>query len=462
MTTPTRETLSSRLGFLLLSAGCAVGLGNVWRFPYIVGQNGGALFVLIYICFLLFFGLPIMIAEFALGRASQRTIIRAYAHLTPNPGPYRFIAPVQGVCNWLLMMFYTTITGWLLAYPVMLLTGHLDFSDPEASFAAFTGSPLQQVGWMWVTCFIGFGVCALGLQKGVESITKKLMMALFVLLFGLCIYAVFLPNAAEGLAFYLKPNFEVLKERSLFQIIIDALGQSFFTLSLGIGAMTIFASYSAKRNTLMSDSLRIIALDTMVAFLSGLVIFPSCFAFGTKPDQGPNLIFLTLPKMFDQMRIGDFHIGLWVGAVFFIFLALAAITTIIAVFENIIAMSMERNHISRKKAILRTAPLLFLLSIPCALSFNLLGWVKPLGPNSSILVFEDFLVSNFALPLGSLAILIFCVSKRFWGWDRFLAEVNAGEGLRVPRKLFFYVAYILPTILVAVFLTMLVLTFTQG
>ena len=449
-----RESLTSLLGFLFFSAGCAVGLGKVWRFPYIVGEGGGALFVLMYIVFLVMFGLPMMVAEFSVGRAAQRSLATAYPLLTPRPGPFRAISKVQVAGNWLLMMYYTTVAGWMLAYPVAILCGWFDFADPEGFYAAFVGNATAQVFWMAVVCLIGFGVCALGLEKGVEDVSKKMMAALFLLLVGLAAYALTLDGSAEGLRFYLMPSLEPLKERPLFDIVFDALGQSFFTLSLGIGSMAIFGSYTSRRYTLPGESAKIIGIDTSVALLSGLIIFPACFAYGVRPGQGPALIFNTLPLVFRQMPGGT-----WIGAAFFVLLALAALTTVIAVFENIIAMTMEARQCTRHKAIRRNAPLLFLLSLPCALGFNLLSGVVPLGEGSTIMDLEDFLVSNVALPLGSLAILIFCVSRRYWGWGNFLREANAGSGLRFPNALRLYMAYILPTILVLVFLTGLAVKF---
>lgn len=456
-----RESLATSLGFLLISAGCAVGLGNVWRFPFIVGQNGGALFVLLYVFFLVIFGLPMMTAEFAVGRAAQRSVATAYPLLTPRPGAYRAISKAQVASNWLLMMYYTTVAGWMLAYPVALLSGWFDFAHPEAFFGAFTGSPTAQVFWMAVVCLIGFGVCALGLEKGVESVTKRMMAVLFVILVGLCVYVLTLDGAGQGVAFYLKPSLKVLETRSLFSIVFDALGQSFFTLSLGIGSMAIFGSYTSRRYTLAGESVKIIGIDTLVALLSGLVIFPACFAFGTSPDSGPSLIFITLPKVFGQMHVGDVALGPWVGAAFFVFLGLAALTTVIAVFENIIAMTMESRACTRHQAIRRNAPLLFLLSIPCALGFNLLSGIQPFGKGSCILDLEDFFVSNVALPLGSLAILIFCVSRRYWGWGNFLKEANAGSGLKLAYGLRIYMTYVLPAVMFLLFAAALLFKFVS-
>lgn len=446
-----RESLASSLGFLLVSAGCAVGLGNVWRFPYIVGKNGGALFVLLYILFLLLFGLPMMTVEFAVGRAAGRSLATAYPLLTPRPGVFRAIARVQVAGNWLLMMFYTTVAGWMLAYPVAILSGWFNFASPEAFFGNFVASASGQLFWMTVVCAIGFGICALGLEKGVESVTKKLMALLFVILVGLSVYVCTLPGAGAGVAYYLKPSLASLQARSLFGVVLDALGQSFFTLSLGIGSMAIFGSYTSRRYTLGGESAKIIGIDTVVALLSGLIIFPACFAFNTRPDAGPSLIFITLPQVFAKMG----PVGTWIGAVFFVFLALAALTTVITVFENIVAMTMERHQCTRHRAIRRNAPLLLLLSVPCALGFGALSGLQPLGAGSTILDLEDFLVSNLALPLGSLAILIFCVSRRYWGWESFLREANAGRGLKLPRGMRWYMAYVLPAVMLFVFVASL-------
>ncbi|MDO5462028.1 MAG: sodium-dependent transporter [bacterium] len=451
-----RETLASSLGFLLVSAGCAVGLGNVWRFPYIVGQYGGALFVLLYIFFLVILGLPMLTAEFALGRASKTSIVRSYNVLSSNAGPFKAISKFQIAGNWVLMMFYTTVAGWMIAYPIAILNGWFNMKEittnadyAENFFKTFTASPSAQIFWVSVVCLIGFGVCALGLKRGVENVTKKMMAFLFVILIGLAIYVFTLDGAGKGLHFYLVPNFDVLKEKNIFDIITAALGQSFFTLSLGIGSMSIFGSYTSRSHSLYGESAKIIAIDTFIALLSGLIIFPACFAYGSQPDEGPGLIFFILPKVFAQMPG-----GIWVGAIFFIFLALAALTTIITVFENIIAMTMDNRQCSRKTAIKRTAPLLFLLSLPCALSFGLLANIK-LG-KLGILDMEDFFVSNVALPLGSLAILVFCVCRKYWGWEKFRQEANEGQGLKLPNFLRHYMAWGIPVIILFVFVVSLI------
>ena len=467
-----RESLGSSLGFLLVSAGCAVGLGNVWRFPFIVGENGGALFVLIYILFLVIFGLPMMVAEFSLGRASQTSVVHSYSTLVPKAKRWDALGRVQVGANWLLMMYYTTIAGWLLAYPVALLSGWFKFSDLIATedkiaagekiaeysvqfFGNFVSNPAAQIFWMAVVCLIGFSICALGLKKGVEDITKKMMTALFIILIGLCVYVMTLDGASEGIKFYLMPSTKILETKSLWSVIYDALGQSFFTLSLGIGSMAIFGSYTSKKYTLPGESAKIIVIDTIVALLAGMVIFPACFAYNTTPDAGPSLIFMTLPKVFAKMPGGIF-----IGSAFFVFLGLAALTTVITVFETILSGSMERTGCTRHAAIKRNAPLLLLLALPCALGFNVLSFITPFGPGSGILDFEDFLVSNIALPLGSLCILIFCVSKRYWGWNNFIKEANTGSGLKLSsgKIMRFYMTFVLPTIMVLVFVMAMIPT----
>lgn len=450
-----RETLTSNLGFLLVSAGCAVGLGNVWRFPYIVGEYGGALFVLLYIFFLVMFGLPMMTAEFAFGRASKSSIAKSYIILAPEAKGFRTISKFQIAANWVLMMFYTTVAGWMIAYPVAILNGWFDIRSvaevdqyAQNFFGAFVASAPAQILWVSVICLIGFGICALGLRQGVEDITKKMMSVLFLILIGLCGYALTLEGAMEGVKFYLVPNLDALKDHSIFEIIHAALGQSFFTLSLGIGSMSIFGSYTSRAKSLAGQSAYIITIDTIIALLSGLIIFPACFAYNVQPSEGPGLIFFALPKVFAQMPG-----GLWVGAIFFIFLALAAITTIVTVFENIIAMTMEGRRCSRHVAIKRNAPLLFLLSLPCALSFGLLSDISIAG--KGILDLEDLYVSNFALPLGSLAILIFCVSRKYWSWERFRNEANAGTGLKIPNGLRLYMAVVIPLVILFIFISSL-------
>lgn len=472
-----REGLASGLGFLLVSAGCAVGLGNVWRFPYIVGQYGGAIFVIIYLALLLIFGLPMLVAEFSVGRAAGQTLPQAYRKLAPDSVLYRILGPIQTAGNWLLLMFYTTVAGWLLAYPCHVLTGKFRFFSeaargtaatviaggadtaamtleeaqeiaatpmPADVFARFTANPPDQIFWMTIVVLIATLVCAFGVQKGVERVTKWMMAALFVLLIVLAGYVLTLPGAMEGVSFYLKPNLQAFRDNSLTEIIFAAMGQSFFTLSIGIGSMAIFGSYTSRRQTLAGEAVKIIGIDSCVALLSGLIIIPACFAYGGTPDQGPGLIFETLPKVFAAMPYGGI-----VGGAFFILLSLAALTTVITVYENILATQMDSLGFRRSTAQFISAPLLWLLSIPCAVGSSWLADVSVLG--KGILGIEDFCVSNVLLPLGSLMILIFCVSKRYWGWERFLDEANTGKGLRLARCLRFHMTYIIPVMLLGVF-----------
>ncbi|MDL2288835.1 sodium-dependent transporter [Oscillospiraceae bacterium OttesenSCG-928-F05] len=444
-----RETLSSRLGFILLSAGCAIGLGNVWRFPYIVGKYGGALFVLIYLVFLVIFGLPIMSMEFSVGRASRRSVAKSFEVLEPKGSKWHIFGNFGILGNYLLMMFYTTISGWILFYLFYMIRGNFTGLDPTAVsglFAAHTANPLYNVVGMVIICLVGFAVCAIGLQKGVEKITKVMMSCLILLLVVLAVRSVTLEGADAGLRFYLMPNLDAIREHGLWQVIYAAMGQAFFTLSLGVGSMAIFGSYISKERRLFGESINVTLLDTFVAFMAGLIIFPACFAFGVEPGAGPGLIFETLPNIFNEMPLGR----LW-GSLFFVFMLFAALSTVIAVFENIIAITMEKTGFSRKKATLINAVLLIVLSLPCALGFNLLSGVTPLGAGSTILDLEDFIVSNNLLPLGSLVYLLFCVSRRGWGWDNFLAEVNAGKGARFPVVIKPYVKYVLPLIILVIF-----------
>lgn len=444
-----REKLGSRLGFLLLSAGCAIGLGNVWRFPFITGAYGGAAFVLIYLLFLVILGLPIMVMEFAVGRAAQKGIGRAFDILEPK-GTYWHLHGYTGIIGcYVLMMFYTTVTGWMLAYCWYMASGQLSALPPDriaAFFGATLGQPGTQVGWMTVTVLAGFLVCSLGLQRGVERITKLMMAGLLLIMIVLVIRSVTLPDAEKGILFYLKPDFGKMLEHGLWEPIYAAMGQAFFTLSLGIGAMTIFGSYIDKQRSLTGESVRIMLLDTAVALMAGLIIFPACFAFNVDAGAGPGLIFVTLPNVFNSMPAGR----LW-GILFFIFMSFAALTTVIAVLENIVAYGIDVFHWSRKKSVAINIVLVFLLSLPCALGFNLLSGIQPFGPNSGILDLEDFVVSNNLLPLGSMVFLFFCCYKKGWGWDNFIAEADSGKGLMFPQGLRLYVKYVLPFIVFFVF-----------
>ena len=444
-----REKFASRLGFILISAGCAIGLGNVWRFPYITGKYGGAAFVLVYLLFLLLFGLPIMVMEFAVGRASQRSAARSFHLLEPAGTKWHWYSLGAMAGNYLLMMFYTTVGGWMIAYFFKMLTGEFKGLDPQQVGGVFNGmlaQPGYQVFWMLVTVILGFGVCSMGLQKGVERVTKVMMACLYIIMLILCVRSVTLPGASEGLKFYLLPDFGKMVESGLGEAIYAAMGQAFFTLSLGIGALAIFGSYIGRDRRLTGEAVNVAVLNTTVALLAGLIIFPACSAFDVNPGEGPGLVFVTLPNVFNQMAGGS----IW-GALFFLFMSFAALTTVIAVFENIISFAMDLWDWTRKKAVLVNGVLIALLSLPCALGFNVFSNFHPLGGTTTIQDLEDFLVSNNLLPLGSLVYLLFCVSRYGWGWDNFVAEADAGEGMRFPRKLRFYFTWILPFLVLAVF-----------
>lgn len=445
-----RERFSSRLGFILISAGCAVGLGNVWRFPYITGQYGGAAFVLVYLIFLVLLGLPIMVMEFAVGRASQKSAARSFHVLEPAGTKWHLQGYACMAGNYLLMMFYTTVGGWMAAYIFKTLTGEfkgLDVDGVSAVFNDMLARPGYMTFWMVLVVLLSFFICSLGLQKGVERITKAMMSCLFLILLILCIRSVTLPGASEGLCFYLVPDFTRFTENGVGNTIFAAMGQAFFTLSLGIGAMAIFGSYIGKDRTLTGETINICLLDTLVAFLAGLIIFPSCFAFGVDPGQGPGLVFITLPNIFNQMVGGRIF-----GVLFFVFMTFAAQSTIIAVFENIISFSMDLFGTSRKKAVLINGIAIILLSLPCVFGFNIWSGFQPLGAGSTIQDLEDFIVSNNLLPLGSMVYLLFCTSRYGWGWKNFLAEADTGKGVKFPAWARVYVSYILPLIVLFIFI----------
>ncbi len=437
-----REKFSSRLGFILISAGCAIGLGNVWRFPHITGQYGGAAFVLVYLFFLVVFGLPIMTMEFSVGRASRKSVAQSFKELEPKGTKWHWFSGLAVVGNYLLMMFYTTIAGWMLSYFVKMLRGEFvgtTTTQVKEIFGTMTQNPTEMIFWMIVVVLIGFGVCSLGLKNGVERITKVMMLLLLAIMGILVIRSVTLPGAAEGLKFYLMPDFNKMMEAGFFEVVSAAMGQAFFTLSIGIGSMAIFGSYIDKDRSLTGESVNILALDTLVALLSGLIIFPACFAFDVSPESGPNLVFITLPQIFESMAGGR----IW-GSLFFVFMSFAALSTVIAVFENIISFAQELWGWSRKKSVLINIVLVAILSLPCVFGFNLLSFIQPLGEGSNIMDLEDFIVSNNLLPIGSLVYLFFCVTRYGWGWDNFIEEVNTGKGLKFPRKIRFYLTFILP------------------
>ncbi len=440
-----REKLGSRMGFILLSAGCAIGIGNVWRFPYIAGVYGGGAFVLFYLFFLVIMGIPVMTMEFAVGRASRKSIIRSFEKLE-KPGQKWHLHGYLGMAgNYLLMMFYTTVTGWMVYYFYQMLTGKFQGKDTDQvgqMFSDMLASPQILAGAMTLVIIAGILICSIGLQKGVERITKIMMSLLLGIIIILAVHSCMLKGGGAGLKFYLLPDFGKMKEAGVWETITAAMNQAFFTLSLGIGSMGIFGSYIDKKRSLLGESVNIAVLDTFVAFVSGLIIFPACFAFGISPDQGPKLIFVTLPNIFNSMTGGR----LW-GTLFFVFMSFAAFSTILAVFENIISCGMDLFHWTRKKSCTVNLIALIVLSMPCALGFNLLSSFQPLGEGSTILDLEDFLVSNVILPAGALCYLLFCVTKFGWGFDSYLKETNTGEGLKLPRQIRLYVTYLLPVLL---------------
>ena len=446
-----REQLGSRLGFILLSAGCAIGIGNVWKFPYMVGQYGGGAFVLIYLFFLVILGIPVMTMEFAMGRAGQRSPARLYQQLEPKGSKWHLHGYVAMAGNYILMMFYTSVAGWMLDYFVRTAGGQFVGADTDgvaAQFSQMLGDPLRMTLFMGIIVVLGFLVCSFSLQKGLERITKWMMVALLVIMVVLAINSVCTAGGSQGLRFYLVPDLARMKKVGIGNVVAGAMNQAFFTLSLGIGAMAIFGSYIGKERALMGESARVAALDTLVALCSGLIIFPACFAYGVQPDSGPSLIFITLPNIFNHMPLGR----VW-GSLFFVFMSFAAFSTVLGVFENIVSCTMDLSGWSRKKACLFNGILMLLLSMPCVVGFNVLSKFQPLGPGTGVLDLEDFVVSNLLLPLGSLIFIFFCTSRYGWGWKDFTKEANTGKGLKVQRWMRGYMCYVLP-VLVAVILVL--------
>ena len=447
-----RENFRSRLGFILVSAGCAIGIGNVWKFPYVTGVNGGGVFVLFYIISLIIMGVPILTMELAVGRASRKSAVEGYRALEPKGSRWHVHGwlCVIGCC--LLMMYYTTVSGWMLGYCVKFATGTFSGMDPSGVDAVWTNmlaNPGEMALWMVITVAAGFIVCSFGLQKGLERISKWMMICLLVLIVILAINSLTLDGAIEGVKFYLVPDFERAAEVGIGNVIVAAMNQSFFTLSLGIAAMEIFGSYMSDANRLPGEAVRICCLDTFVAFMSGMIIFPACFSFGIEADSGPNLIFLTLPRVFVSMAGGR----VW-GALFFLFLTFASFTTVLAVFENIMACCMDSFGWSRKKATVACGVFILLASFPCVLGFNVWKFGVPLpnGATGNIMDIEDFLVSNLLLPIGSMIYLLFCVSRWGWGFDRYLAEANRGTGLGMSPKLKRYFQFVLPLLILVILL----------
>ena len=445
-----REKFSSRLGFILISAGCAIGLGNVWRFPYIVGEYGGAAFVLVYLVFLLILGLPIVIMEFAVGRASRKSAAVSFDVLEPKGSRWHLTKYPAMAGNYILMMFYTTVGGWMLLYFFKMLMG--DFTGLEAEavageFNTMLGNPVLMGSFMVVVGLLCFGVCAMGLQQGVERITKVMMVCLLGLMVVLAVHSMILPGGGPGLEFYLKPDFGKMKEAGLGDAVFAALGQSFFTLSIGIGALAIFGSYIGKERSLTGEAVSVALLDTMVAFMAGLIIFPACFAYQIESTAGPSLIFITLPNVFNHMAGGR----IW-GTMFFLFMSFAAFSTIIAVFQNIISFATDLTGCSVRKAVAWNIVAIIILSVPCVLGFNLWSGFAPLGEGSTVLDLEDFILSNNLLPIGSMLYLLFCTSRYGWGFKNFMAEANEGEGIHFPAWARIYVSYILPLIVLGIFI----------
>ena len=444
-----RENFSSRIGFILISAGCAIGLGNVWRFPFITGQYGGASFVLIYLCFLLLLGLPIMVAEFAVGRASVRSAAKSFDVLEPKGTKWHLYKYGAIAGNIILMMFYTTVSGWMLYYFYKMAVGGfvgLDAKGVGSIFGALLSDPVTMAGNMIAIVISCFGVCYLGVKNGVERITKTMMACLLVLMLVLAVNSIMLPGSDAGLKYYLYPDFNKVVEHGVREVVFAAMGQAFFTLSLGIGSLAIFGSYIGKEQRLTGEAMYIMALDTFVAIVSGLIIFPACFTFNVDQTSGPGLIFITLPNIFNHIPMGR----LW-GSLFFVFMSFAAFSTILAVFENIISCGMELTGWSRKKSSFVNAIAITLLSIPCVLGYNLWSWDGFAVFGGAVLDFEDFLVSNLFLPLGSLVYLLFCTSRYGWGWKNFTTEANTGKGLKMQNWMRGYITYILPLIVLFIF-----------
>ena len=449
-----RDRLGSRLGFILLSAGCAIGIGNVWKFPWMVGQYGGAIFVLIYIACLVVLGVPVMTMEFAVGRAAQKSPAVMFRELEPKRSKWHIHGVVCLVGSVILMMFYNNVAGWMMNYFVKTATGTfegMDNSQVNAEFGNMLGDPVWQTVFMALAVVLGIAVCMLGVQKGLERVTKVMMVALLVLMAVLAVNSIFLDGAAEGLKFYLVPNVESVKEAGILNVIVAAMNQAFFTLSLGIGSMAIFGSYLDKERALMGEAVNVAVLDTFVAFTSGLIIFPACFAYGVNPGAGPALIFQTLPNVFNNMPMGR----LW-GSLFFVFMSFASLSTVLAVFENIIACVMDLTGWKRMKTCILVGAGMLILSLPCVFGYNIWSGFAPFGGDTAILDLEDFIVSNILLPLGALVFTLFCVTRYGWGWKNFVAEANTGKGLKVRPWMRWLVTIAIPVIIAVIFVMGLV------
>ena len=445
-----KEQFGSRLGFILVSAGCAIGLGNVWKFPYICGENGGAAFIVIYLACLAMLGLPMLICEYAVGRGSGKSVMKAYDVLQPEGTIWGKVKYFCFAGNYLLMMFYTMVAGWMLHYVYLMITGkfvNADTAQVKDTFKNMLNEPGVMMFWTMVIILLCFGICAMGLKNGVENITKVMMILLVVLMVVLVFRSVTLPGAEEGLKYYLVPDFKKLSEHGIFNVIFAAMTHAFFTLSIGMGSMEIFGSYLSKERKLTGEALSVTILDTFIALMAGIIIIPSCFAYDVQPDAGPSLLYITLPSVFNHMPNGR----LW-GTCFFIFMSFAAISTVIAVFENIVKMTHDATEWKRKKCVLVNLIGVAVLSIPAVLGYNILSGIQPLGAGSTIMDLEDFIVSYNILPLGSILFVLFCVRKNGWGWDNFVAEVNTGKGMSLSHKLRWYMNYIVPTLGILIYL----------
>lgn len=445
-----KEQFGSRLGFILVSAGCAIGLGNVWKFPYICGENGGAAFIVIYLACLAMLGLPMLICEYAVGRGSGKSVMKAYDVLQPEGTIWGKVKYFCFAGNYLLMMFYTMVAGWMLHYVYLMITGkfvNADTAQVKDIFENMLNEPGVMMFWTMVIILLCFGICAMGLKNGVENITKVMMILLVVLMVVLVFRSVTLPGAEEGLKYYLVPDFKKLSEHGIFNVVFAAMTHAFFTLSIGMGSMEIFGSYLSKERKLTGEALSVTILDTFIALMAGIIIIPSCFAYDVQPDAGPSLLYITLPSVFNHMPNGR----LW-GTCFFIFMSFAAMSTVIAVFENIVKMTHDATELERKKCVLVNLIGVAVLSIPAVLGYNILSGIQPLGAGSTIMDLEDFIVSYNILPLGSILFVLFCVRKNGWGWDNFVAEVNTGKGMSLSHKLRWYMNYIVPTLGILIYL----------
>lgn len=445
-----RESFKSRLGFILVSAGCAIGIGNVWRFPYVTGQNGGGIFVLFYLIFLVCMGLPVLTMELAVGRASRKSAVMSYKALEKEGSKWHIHGWIAVFGCYMLMMYYTTVSGWMVAYFFKFLKGDftsgMNADDAAAAFGSLLADPKQMAFWMIITVVLGFLVCSRGLQNGLEKISKFMMSALLLLIIVLAVHSITLSGALEGVKFYLVPNLDAVSEIGIKNVITAAMNQAFFTLSLGVAAMEIFGSYMGKEHTLTGEGAKICALDTFVAIMSGLIIFPACFSYGVEVGAGPSLIFITLPNVFVNMQGGR----IW-GCLFFMFMTFASFSTVIAVFENIMSFAIDMFGWSRNKAALVNGVIILIASMPCVLGYNVWSNLHLIG-GRDVLDSEDFMVSNLLLPIGSLVYLLFCVTKWGWGFDKYIDEANTGAGLKISRKLKPYFQFILPLLILFIFI----------